>query len=99
MPTTSLILYSQLASSLNQQFGLAIMEVVAARHLLGSLLTQLNKHTGSNVEPVRGCMHDAFDALIRIRELDSKGVAEAHCALDNLTASDPCGAGAERRVS
>ena len=99
MATTSLILYSQLASSLTLHFGMSVMEVVAARHLVGSLLTQLHKQTGHNVDSIRACMHDAFDALIQSRGLDFKRVAEAHCVLDHMTASQPGTPGAEQRAS
>lgn len=61
------------------------MEVVATRHLLNSLLAQMQAQTGHNVEHIRRCMHDAFDALVRERGIDFKTVAQAHCSFEQLT--------------
>jgi len=78
MTSNNLLLYSHIASYLTRHFGLKVMEVIAARHLIVSLLTQLQKQTGTHVERVSDCMRQGFDALIGSRGLNSEHVAEAH---------------------
>jgi len=86
MTGNNLVLYSHIASYLTHHFGYQAMEVVAAKHLIFSLLKQLHAQTGTNVDQVSDCMNEAFDALIQSRGLSIEHVAKAHDSFRHLTA-------------
>ena len=75
------------------------MEVVATRHLLNSLLAQMHTQTGRNVEHIKRCMQDAFDALVRERGIDFKIVAQAHVSFEQLANGNIRSEGASSHIS
>lgn len=89
MTGNNLLLYSHIATYLTHHFGYQVMEVIAARHLIISLLKQLQSQTGTNVDQVSDCVYQAFDSLIQSRGLNSERVAQAHQSFQRLTECPP----------